>query len=164
MIKPKIVLISGSREASAELLECVRINVLRVWWNKDELIVGDAMGVDAKVVEVAQYLKTPYMAYGIQREARNGARHYTNIRARLDKTYAAYTSTMYRRRDEFMVRQADIVLCFWNERSLGTKYVYEYACNLGKDAYLVNENGVIENNRRIVQPRKKLQGAYQQVL
>lgn len=168
MINKRIVLISGSRGASAELLEQVRIAVLRVWWKHDEISVGDAPGVDAEVVKTAQHLNMPYMAYGIQREARNGARRYTNIRTRINRTYAAYTTALYRRRDEFMVQHANVVLCFWDGLSLGTKYVYEYACKMGKDAYLIGDDGMIENNGSLeiaVPQRRTIQVEnYQQVL
>lgn len=143
----RTVLISGSREANAELLQMVRAGVLKVWFRHDELLVGDAAGVDNYAVQQAENVNLHYMAYGIQRLARNGARRYTNVRSRLNTKYVtSYPQTLYRLRDEFMVQQADVVLCFWNERSNGTKFVFEYACALEREAYLISANGLIETS------------------
>lgn len=164
----KTILISGSREASTELLERVRGAVGRVLWNRDDLIVGDASGVDEHVVQLAQQFNMHYMAYGIQRLARNGARRYTNVRMRLNHAISLYPTTLYRLRDEFMVQQVDVVLCFWNRQSAGTKYVYQYACKLGKEAYLIGQDGLIESNRPVKraapQQEKVRTGSFERVL
>lgn len=150
MRKSRIVLISGSRDASDKLLNRVRGGVARVHWNRDELIVGDAEGVDAYVVNLAQKMKIPYMAYGINTRARNGAKRYSGIRHLIKVEHFRNPRSPYTMRDRYMVDRALVVLCFWNEQSSGTLNVFKYACEVGKDAYLIGEDGVMETSMSLL--------------
>ena len=138
------ILICGSRRLLSEnLIDRARSAVWRVWHKGDDLLVGDALGIDAIVVLTAEQLRLHYMCYGVSLVARNGAKRYSNVQRQLKH---GTLRARYRMRDEWMIERADIVLAFWNGQSNGTKYCYEYAKAEGKVAYLVGEDGVIETN------------------
>ena len=94
------------------------------------------------------------MAYGIFEQGRNDASHYTNLR-RLMRWKHHKTYTLYRMRDEYIVERASVVLCFWNGKSNGTKHVFDFACRMGKDAYLIGGDGLIETNAHLLDMSKK---------
>ena len=141
--KPRKVLISGSRYATREMLNVVCAVLHRIRYYADELIVGDAHGIDAEAVRLAEQLNVPYTAFGIWNKARNGASSYVNVWCEVERRAGKIVGgqhkrakVLYTHRDRFMVEQADIVVCIWNGTSTGTKAVYDYALELGKDAVL----------------------------
>jgi hypothetical protein len=139
---PKI-LICGSRYATHAMLDMARSVVSRTHYYGGEILVGDADGIDKKVVQTAECIGLSYVAYGIWHKARNGAVSYMNIwpevSNRVGKQYRGSkyrTKQLYTERDKWMVEQADFVVCIWNGKSTGTKAVYEYARSCGIEAVL----------------------------
>jgi hypothetical protein len=145
------VLMSGSRNTTPEMLEIVQSTVWKLWWGHHEILVGDAVGVDAAVVKWAEKLALPYMAYGITDQARNGATNYLNVRDPLADGSAKYLrwARLFSERDKWMVDRADIVICISNVPSTkGTLAVYRYANQLHKPAILrtqLNERTLLSN-------------------
>lgn len=163
MIDRPTLLICGSREASPVLIDYARRATLRAlengWW----IIAGDALGIDQVVAETvrdhfqhADELMYGMRVYGIGDAPRHGIGDNTG-RIHFQKL-TGYTKQMvthgrrdvhvynehipvnsYTDRDRYMVREADKVLCIWNGSSRGTLAVYEYAEELGKEAWLKHE-------------------------
>lgn len=119
------LLICGSRAASPAMLDYAIGCVERAQANGWTVIVGDASGVDAAVVQACERVGVPYTCYGITAQARSGAHQYV----RLDVP-------TFRARDEWMVRQVDVVMAVWNGQSRGTQAVYRYAVQQGRQAWL----------------------------
>lgn len=150
MKQTRQVLISGSRYATTDMLDVVRAVLHRIRYYADELIVGDAEGIDAEAVRLAERMGVPYTTYGIWGKARNGASEYVNIWREVERRAGKITGSphtrskiLYTHRDRFMVEQADIVICIWNGKSSGTKAVYDYAIELGKSAVLRVPDGAM---------------------
>ncbi len=116
----KRLLISGSRDASPQMLDFARRCVGRAQQQGYVVLVGDAAGVDAAVVKQCLLLNVPCVCVGIARQPRNGGGK--NKRS----TYLPFGST-YSDRDRYLVECADIVMCIWNGISNGTLAVHEYA-------------------------------------
>lgn len=157
------LLICGSREASPVLLDYARRATLRAlehgWW----IIAGDAVGIDQVVAETVRdhfqhedELMFGIRVYGLGDAPRHGIGgnigriHFQKLtgytkqtvtRGRRDvHVYNEYIAiSSYTDRDRYMVREAQKVLCIWNGSSRGTLAVYEFAEELGKEAWLIHE-------------------------
>jgi len=95
------------------------------------IIVGDAPGIDAMVVETCWQSECDNVKiFGIANEPRNWWR---------DEPPFEYMriSDHYTARDRHMVETADIGMSIWDGRSRGTKSGYDYMMKLGKRAWLV---------------------------
>lgn len=136
------ILISGSRDTSPKLLERAHFITVKAWYRGYEILVGDAPGIDMQVVKTAEKFNANYTAYGITAKARNNALCYVNVSSRFDKKYNAHAA--YYHRDRLMVAEADMIFCVWNEESMGTYRVFEFAIQSGKRAYLYNGNKMLE--------------------
>lgn len=146
-MKPaRTVLICGSREITQGLRELAIVIVKKQWWVGNHVIVGDALGIDREVVKTAEVCQMHYRCYGVLPSARNGAVVYECLPL---LTTLFHLREAYRRRDEFMVRQADLVICLWNGLSHGTKHVADYAIAEGKEVYLRTSLRVIYDSRRV---------------
>lgn len=121
------VLITGSREASPRLLSIACRAVERAQANGWSIIVGEANGVDATVVETADRLGVPVEVWG----ARNTLRHQSNT----GQNYTIPGS--YEERDRLMVERADRCLAIWNGASRGTLATVAYARKLGLTVHLM---------------------------
>ncbi len=120
------LLISGSRDASEQMLAYARACVASARGAKYFVICGDAFGIDWQVITECQRLGLDYMSYGIKDYPRNGALKYTKLDV---ENYAA--------RDRWMVEHAEKVMCITTkEGTPGTLAVYEYAVKLGKECWL----------------------------
>ena len=140
---PKNLMICGSRDASPRMLSFARyctLKVLAMDKMNVHVLVGDAHGIDEEVVRTCMTWGIPFTCCGIAQNPRNGAtrQHYQRIISTTN-TYA----DKYRERDQFLVGQADFVICISNgeERRAngqltGTLTVHEYAKSLGKQVHL----------------------------
>lgn len=155
------LLICGSREANAALLDYAQRATLRAlergWW----IIAGDAVGIDQVVAETVRdhfhhedELMLGMRVYGLGDAPRHGVMQfpvdYCKLRSYSQRTHEGSGGRLYLReyvipittytdRDRYMVREASKVLCVWNGVSRGTLAVYEYAESLGKEAWLKHE-------------------------
>jgi len=136
----KSLLISGSRIATAAMLDYARAAVTNAKERGWCVIVGDAFGVDRVVADECRALDVQVFVYGIAENPRNGA-----LWAGKNMYTWLSGAQNYRQRDEHMVRLANSVLCIWNGESKGTKHVYDYAKRLKKVAWLavVDEDGKV---------------------
>lgn len=50
----------------------------------------------------------------------------------------------YTDRDHYMVELADVVIAIWNGDSRGTRSVYEYAMQIGRDAHLYRPEATLQ--------------------
>jgi predicted Rossmann fold nucleotide-binding protein DprA/Smf involved in DNA uptake len=119
----KLVLITGSREATEPMLAKAR-EVVRWCQHEDHAILcGDACGIDAEVRKTAAALGVLIFVYGA----------YGTIRG---PCYAhEQPSTVagnYLDRDRVMARQCDLCIAIWNGRSRGTEATARYARQAGK--------------------------------
>lgn len=139
----KTVLICGSRIASLNMLHFARMAAMKAYHlftSEWQVIVGDAQGVDAEVVNTCQTWSIPYTCMGISLAPRNGAalRHYQRV-----VTTGSTMAERYAERDRFMVRSAHCVVCISNDElrrgngsASGTLAVYEYANRLHRQTFL----------------------------
>lgn len=119
------LLITGSRLASAEMLRYAQRLVDYANEREWSIVVGDAEGVDAMVIDECLTTGIDYTVYGITPEPRNGPNmHYVRV------------SGNFLTRDRTMVQHADRVMAIWNGVSRGTKYTYDYAIKRGLKAEL----------------------------
>ena len=133
------ILICGSREASTAMIDYAHRCVFRASFKGHSLVVGDASGVDTHVVIGARLYNVPCTIYGIteaprctrQVEAYGLVMKYLAPMPPYERCEGDFLA-----RDRVMVKAADLVLAIWNGESRGTKYTYDYACKLGKEAYL----------------------------
>lgn len=123
------LLICGSRAATPPMLDYATRAVARAHAWGWEIVVGDAAGVDARVIEACCKLGVPFTIWGVQIAPRNICcnSHLKNYR----RVYGRYLD-----RDRAMVDASDRILAIWNGDSRGTKYTYDYAVKYGKQADL----------------------------
>jgi hypothetical protein len=123
------VLISGSREASAKLCANAVLHARHAFSEGKRVIVGDnPQGVDAAVVRACEENGYIYSCYGKDPQARNGAKHYVQLKV-----------STYKERDLKMVRLANQVCCFWDGKSPGTREVYTLAFRQDKPRVLISD-------------------------
>lgn len=135
----KTVLICGSRYGSQKLYDFARAIVHKQCFVGNRVIVGDADGVDSVVVQAVERIGCSYTCYGISELPRNGAICYERVP--VEEFFPA--KKQYQMRDDFMIRQADIVIALWNGYSKGTKHVADTALSLGKIVYLRTDSQVV---------------------
>lgn len=118
------LLITGSRKTSPAMLDMAYKTVQRAKELDWAIVVGDAEGVDSRVLDACVVLGVPFECYGITPAPRNplGVAHYKQIEG------------SYYKRDEFMVERAHRTFAIWNRVSRGTKYTYDYAVSLDRPA------------------------------
>jgi hypothetical protein len=126
----KKILVSGSREITAKMETIVRAVMYKIWYRgNNTILVGDASGVDALVIEWAQKLHIPYLCVTPHSKPRNLAAldNFMTIKPDMNTLRSMPHSYVYTYRDRWMVDEADHVICIWNGHSKGTRNVYEYA-------------------------------------
>lgn len=111
------LLITGSRQATPTMLEFVDQLVLDAKADGDSNIVGDAEGVDARVIEQCDLLRVPVTVYGGYKRLRRMAQ--TGMNFGLDATYPE--------RDRHMAMICDECVAVWNGTSRGTKLTFDSA-------------------------------------
>jgi predicted Rossmann-fold nucleotide-binding protein len=125
-----IVLISGSRECPTSVRAYCRTIVRWLGNRRHKIICGDAPGVDSFAYHAAWEFECLRGVYVPARKT---------PRCNPDQYKIVYVrGGGYAHRDRVMVRQADLVFCFWNGYSRGTKAVWDYALELDKPSRLTN--------------------------
>lgn len=134
----RYALLCGSRDIPVaqfpRIQEIIRYYVTQLWRRNWTLLVGDAYGVDAQALRIAQDFARRhtfrYQVYGVTARPRNGAPfgHYTRL-----------VSQDYAGRDRYMVDQAYQVICISNGQLFrrgnvctGTYAAFRYALSQGK--------------------------------
>lgn len=128
------ILITGSREATPAMLELVDQLILDAKADGDEIIVGDADGVDARVIEQCDLLKVPVTVYGADEKLRRRAK--TGYNYGLRGTYPD--------RDKYMAEKADHCAAVWNGASTGTRFTFQQAAILGKPVEIYDRFGALD--------------------
>ena len=120
------ILITGSREANPELLALARRTVQQAKSTGDEIVVGDADGVDAEVIRTCDFLGVPVQAHGAYGKMRRKTKQGVNI--------PHNKSTTYTDRDKDMVFRCDKCVALWNGVSRGAYSTWLFAHKLEKEA------------------------------
>lgn len=126
---PRVLLITGSRDATPAMLDYTRRLVQRAKERDMVIIVGDAEGVDATVIEEADRLGVPCEVHG----AYGKLKHQSHSGLAMQNGHPGWT---YPQRDELMARNADIVIAVWNGTSRGTKLTADLAQQFGKQVHI----------------------------
>ena len=122
----KRLLITGSRHISKAGRIYARRAVQRAHELGYEIIVGDALGVDAVVMLECDRLGVTCTVVGA----------YNRLRRRTPSCKVVQYPSSYIQRDQYMAEQCDLCLAIWNGKSRGTKATYDFAVELGKTAWL----------------------------
>ena len=122
----QLLLITGSRAASPEMLDYARSVVTRAKEKRWKIIVGDADGVDGTVIQACDDLGVPVTVYGAYNKMRRRTR--TGENAAIPGSYPA--------RDRHMATLCTCCMAIWNGQSRGTMITYRAVKALGKQAWL----------------------------
>lgn len=121
-----ILLITGSREATPDMLDYARRCVDRAKERGFEIICGDAEGVDEAVMQKAHAIGVPCRVYGA----------YRKIRRRTPSCEVQILAGDYPSRDIVMAQVCDICVAVWNGMSSGTRITFEAARKLDKEVHI----------------------------
>ena len=110
----KRLLITGSREITKQALTDTE-TLVSIYLGS--ILVGDAEGIDAKVIETCDRYNVPCTVYGAFGKMRRKTKQGENI---------ALVGS-YFNRDKVMANEADLVVAFWNGISNGTRYTFQQA-------------------------------------
>lgn len=122
------LLITGSRKATSEMLAYALKAVSRAKELGWQMIVGDAPGVDASVIDACDELGVPVEVHGAYSAIRNCTKTGKNIVHECNYTV----------RDQIMAEACDACLAVWNGRSKGTRITFECVENLRKTVWVKN--------------------------
>jgi hypothetical protein len=126
VLAQQLLLITGSRSASPEMLDYARRVVARTKEKAWKIIVGDADGIDGAVIQACDDLGVPVTVYGAYTKMRRRTRSGENVA--LPGSYPA--------RDRHMATLCTCCIAIWNGQSRGTMNPYRAARALGKQAWL----------------------------
>ena len=117
------VLITGSRDASPQML-AKAVEVV-VWCQQHgyTVLVGDAPGVDRAVRQACARPQVTCLVYG----AYDRVRDPTAGGSLMHRAFRSYPA-----RDRCMARQCDLCVAIWNGRSHGTQYTADSVRSLSK--------------------------------
>ena len=135
------ILIAGSRDASAEMLDYARRVVRHAHQLGWTIVVGDnLLGVDMTVVLECRGLRAQVIVVGVANCPRNGGcKHGEYVKVERDVYRSAGGGLLsgYAVRDRWMVDNCQRAIFIWNGESPGTKAGYAYALTRGKQAHLI---------------------------
>jgi hypothetical protein len=125
------LLITGSREASPELIEKCKNFIYPIAKNNLDIkiIVGDADGIDDTVIRLCEELKVPYESWGAF--GKNKRKDIIKFGEAKSIEYG------YVVRDDFMAKRCDKCLAFWNGTSKGTEHTIKFASHYGKKVTVI---------------------------
>ena len=131
----KWIAFSGSASATAGMVRYAEAAIQRAMIHNWSIMVGDTpQGIDRAIVSALLDASYPYFFIAtIQNEA---PRVLTALRGGNPKSKGTWQD--HHLRDRTMVEFADTVMCIWNGKSKGTKAVFDYAIEVGAEAYLVD--------------------------
>lgn len=132
------VLITGSREISEEGLVAVDEVVRWLWLSDMNIVVGEAGGVDQRVIAFARGL---YRAYRDHKDPlEESARDFVEVHGAYSKlrlegfgTNIAHDCNYFERNLRMIerIKPDGLVVAFWNGKSRGTKHTFENARKAG---------------------------------
>lgn len=120
------ILITGSRDATDDMIVGAEKITRRLIKLRHYVIVGDADGIDDAVIRTANLLK-------YERISVYGA--YSRMKRKTDFGKNIPTDGTYPYRDELMALETRVCLSIWNGRSRGTRITFECAKRLNKPVY-----------------------------
>jgi hypothetical protein len=135
------LLITGSRQATPEMLQMARRAVARAKAQSWMVLVGDnPQGVDAAVIDACDELGVNVLVCGTAPQPRKGSQRLgsywrVDVKQRNDGEFSAFGA--YAARDRWIVEMCDQMLALWNGQSRGTKAGYDYARQVKKHAHLI---------------------------
>jgi len=115
-MEEKKIAIIGSRDFKNKQLLDAKMRKLLERYSITHIVSGGAKGADTLGVQWANKQKIPTIVYNPDFKKHKRAYHYRNRQ---------------------IVREADIIVAFWNGRSTGTKYTINYAKTLEKEVVVV---------------------------
>lgn len=118
------VLITGSRSINDPAL--VKRIIKRLKERGDEIIVGDARGVDTTVIRICNANDIPYTCYTPHDESRN--KSAVNVKTNQGSNYIE--------RDRIMAEACDMCIAVWDGESAGTQHTFRFARKLGKRTHI----------------------------
>ena len=148
------LLICGSRYPTPAMVSYAKLATQSAYNNSWMVYAGDAIGIDSMVASATSNIiplvnigltTKPTISYfilvivGLGSTPRHGFNNHKNIE------YVRLPAKTYTARDRYMVENSDKVMCIWNGKSVnsGTYKNYLHACELNKQAWLVNQHGKI---------------------
>ena len=126
-VTPRL-LISGSQQATQVMRDFARRAVERAQQKGWSIIVGDAEGIDAVVIETCDRSGVPVEVHGAKGRMRRQTQTGKNI----------VHPEGYFDRDRSMAEACACCLAVWNGRSRGTRYTFEAAKALGRLSWLID--------------------------
>jgi hypothetical protein len=134
------LLIAGSRQASADMLQIARQAVARAKANGWLVLVGDnSRGVDAAVIDACDEMGVNVMVFGVTAHPRKGSQclgSYWRVDTKFEADEGYVPGQAYTERDRYMVDLCDRAFFIHDGFSRGTKAGYDYAVCLAKPADL----------------------------
>lgn len=124
------VLITGSRNASAAMLDRARQIVAQIAANGERVIVGDADGIDAAVIAECDRLGVPVEVFGA----------YGQVRHHSTRGHEWAIKDSFLARDRTMAQHCDRCEAVWDGQSRGTRYTFEHARKYGKPVNVYNDS------------------------
>jgi hypothetical protein len=122
------LLISGSQQATQAMRDYARRAVERAHQKGWSIIVGDAEGIDAVVMESCDRLGVLVEVHGAKGKMRRRTQTGKNI----------VHPEGYFDRDRSMAEACTCCLAVWNGRSRDTRYTFEAAKALGRLSWLID--------------------------
>jgi hypothetical protein len=123
---PARLLVTGSREATPDMLAYTRRVVERAKARGWSVVVGDVEGVDAAVIVVCDELAVPIEVHGAQ----GTLRHRTQTGENIIHPFGDPE------RDRAIAERADVCVAVWHERSNEIRPAYEHARQLGIETHI----------------------------
>ncbi len=117
------------------------------------LFIGDnPNGIDWAILNHLMTKDVPRMQYTICTAAQERPRSVARLNKQPFNSLKRFED--YVNRDRCMVEFADVTMCIWDGSSKGTKGTYDYACDIGRLAYLIQigYNNKVTMERSIKNP------------
>jgi len=129
------LLIAGSMKSTPQALSYTYRVVERAIECNYEIIVGDnPSGIDRVVIQACDKLEVAHYVYHLRKP------RFSMFFSVPIKKFAGYdgvdASNRWKKRDRFMVDDADIGMFIWNGYSAGTKAGYDYMQSLNKECWI----------------------------
>lgn len=132
----KWIAFCGSMKASEVMIDYAVRAVDKALKQGNFIMVGDnPKGIDYAIYSYLQSQKVERMAYSICTAVGEQPRSVSRWNQQDFTSKRRFED--YQNRDFNMVDFADITLCIWDKTSKGTKSAFDYACQIGREAYLV---------------------------
>ena len=122
-LKTKKILITGSRDASPQMIK--KAEKIASWCMKKSyyIICGDASGIDTAVIRTASSKKYKFITVC-------GAKGYQKVMTPYGENW--FTIGSYPERDAIMAFWCDMCFAIWNGRSNGTRITFTDSKNYGR--------------------------------